>query len=107
MDLISVFDWRDLGVIFLLKGRLVIQRLCKNNLSCDEPVGDDTAQECLNWRNKQDIGSQRTLVMSPVVLYAISQMHVKVDMVNPAISNCYIKQLYETAQSLHPADRKI
>ena len=31
--------------------------------------------------------------MSPVVLYAISQMHVKVDIVNPAVSSCLMKLL--------------
>ena len=40
-----------LGAPFLLKGRLIIQRLCKNNLNWDEPTDDDTVQEWLECRN--------------------------------------------------------
>ena len=47
----SVYDPLGLGAPFLLKGRLIIQRLCKNNLNWDEPIDDDTAQEWLKWRN--------------------------------------------------------
>ena len=47
----SVFDPLGLGTPFLLKGRLFMQRLCKNNLNWDEPIDDDTAQEWLKWRN--------------------------------------------------------
>ena len=43
--LISVYDTLGLGAPFLLKGRLITQRLCKNNLKCDQPIDDDTAQE--------------------------------------------------------------
>ena len=38
----SVYD--PLGALFLFKNRLIIQRLCKNNLNWDEPIYDDTAQ---------------------------------------------------------------
>ena len=34
---------------------------------------------------------QRTLIILSIVLYTISQMHVKVDMVSLAISDCLIK----------------
>ena len=47
----SVYDPLSLGAPFLLKGRLIIQRLCRNNLKWDEPIDDDTAQEWLKWRN--------------------------------------------------------
>ena len=47
----SLYDRLGLGAPFLLKGRLIIQRLCKNNLNWDEPIDDDTAQEWLKWRN--------------------------------------------------------
>ena len=47
----SVYDPHGLGVPFLLKGRLIIQRLRKNNLNWDEPIDDDAAQEWLKWRN--------------------------------------------------------
>ena len=47
----SVYDPLGLGAPFLLKGRLIIQRLCRNNLKWDEPIDDDTAQEWLKWRN--------------------------------------------------------
>ena len=43
----SVYDPLGLGAPFLLKGRLIIQRLCRNNLKWDEPIDDDTAQEWL------------------------------------------------------------
>ena len=42
-----VYDPLGLGAPFLLKDRLIIQRLCKNNLNWDEPIDDDTAQEWL------------------------------------------------------------
>ena len=38
----SVYHPLALGAPFLLKGRLIIQRLCKNNLNWDEPIDDDT-----------------------------------------------------------------
>ena len=47
----SIYDPLGLGAPFLLKGRLIIQRLCKNNLNWDDPIDDDTAQEWLKWRN--------------------------------------------------------
>ena len=47
----SVYDPLGLGAPFLLKDRLIIQRLCKNNLNWDEPIDDNTAQEWFNWRN--------------------------------------------------------
>ena len=46
----SVCDQLGLGAPFLLKGRLIIQRLCKNNANWDEPI-DDTAQEWFKCRN--------------------------------------------------------
>ena len=46
-----VYDPLGLGAPFLLKDRLIIQKLCKNNLNWDEPIDDDTAQEWLKWRN--------------------------------------------------------
>ena len=46
-----VYDPLGLGAPFLLKDRLIIQRLCKNNLNWDEPIDDDTAQEWLKWRS--------------------------------------------------------
>ena len=47
----SVYDPLGLGAPFLLKGKLIIQRLCRNNLKWDGPIDDDTAQEWLKWRN--------------------------------------------------------
>ena len=41
----SVYGPLGLGAPFLLKGRLIIQRPCRNNLKWDEPIDDDTAQE--------------------------------------------------------------
>ena len=36
-DLSSVYDPLGFGAPFLLKGRLIIQQLCKNNMDWDEP----------------------------------------------------------------------
>ena len=47
----SVYDPLGLEAPFLLKGRLIIQRLCKNSLKWDEPIDNDTAQEWFKWRN--------------------------------------------------------
>ena len=47
----SVYDPLGLGAPFLLKDRLIIQRLSRNNLKWDEPIDDDTAQEWPKWRN--------------------------------------------------------
>ena len=47
----SVYDPLGLGAPFLLKDRLIIQRLCRNNLKWNEPIEDDIAQEWLKWRN--------------------------------------------------------
>ena len=41
----SVYDPLGLGAPCPLKDRLIIQRLCRNNLKWDEPIDDDTAQE--------------------------------------------------------------
>ena len=46
----SVYDPLGLGAPFL-KGKLIIQRLCKSNLNWDVPMYDDIAQEWLKWRN--------------------------------------------------------
>ena len=91
----SVYDLLGLGAPFLLKCRLIIQRLCRNNLKWAEPIDDDTAQEWLKWRNNlmalDGKSIAKTLVVLSVVLYTISQMHVKVDMVSLVISDCLIK----------------
>ena len=47
----SGYDPLGLGAPFLLKGRLSIERLCRNNLKWDEPIDDDTAQEWFKWRS--------------------------------------------------------
>ena len=69
-----------------------------NNSNWDESIDDDTAQKWLKWRNnlmtfdgKSRPLCQRTLIILSIVLYTISQMHVKVDMVSLAISDCLIK----------------
>ena len=47
----TVYEPLGLGSPFLLKGRLIIQSLCKNNLIWGEPIDDNTAQEWFKWRN--------------------------------------------------------
>ena len=46
----SIYDPLGLGAPFLLKGRQIIQILCKQNLNWDDPI-DEIAQEGLKWRN--------------------------------------------------------
>ena len=47
----SIYDLLGLGAPFLLKGRQIIQTLCKQNLKWDDPTDDEIAQEWLKWRN--------------------------------------------------------
>ena len=56
----SVHDPRDLRAPFLLKDRLIIQRLCKNNLNWDGPTV--TAQEWFQWRNNLMILDVKSIV---------------------------------------------
>ena len=60
----------------------------------------DNVQEWREWRNNlvtlngKNIArclKLETLVMLSNVLYTISQMHVKMDILNPAISDCLTK----------------
>ena len=46
-----IYDPLGLGAPFLLKGRQIIQTLCKQNLKWDDPIDDEIAQEWLKWRN--------------------------------------------------------
>ena len=48
----SVYDPLALGAPSLLKGRPIIQNLCRNNLTWDEPVDDSSSYEWLKWRNQ-------------------------------------------------------
>ena len=47
----SIYDRLDLSGPFLLKGRQIIQTLCKQNVKWDDPIDDEIAQEWLKWRN--------------------------------------------------------
>ena len=64
-DLSSVYDPLGFGAPFLLKGRLIIQQLCKNNINWDEPIDEHTAYEWLKWRNNlvalQDVSIPRVI----------------------------------------------
>ena len=48
----SVYDPLGLGAPFLFKGRQIIQNLCRNNLTWDEPIDDSSSYEWLKWRNQ-------------------------------------------------------
>ena len=48
----SVYDPLGLGAPFLLKGRQIIQNLCRNNLTWDDPIDDSSSYEWLKWRNQ-------------------------------------------------------
>ena len=47
----SIYDPLGLGAPFLLKGRQIIQILCKQNSKWDDLIDDEIAQEWFNWRN--------------------------------------------------------
>ena len=47
----SIYDPFGWDVPFLLKGRKVIQTLCKQNLKWDDSIDDGKAQEWLKWSN--------------------------------------------------------
>ena len=47
-----VYDALGLGAPFLLKGRQIIQNLCRNNLTWDDPIDDSSSYEWLKWRNQ-------------------------------------------------------
>ena len=48
----SVYDPLGLGAPFLLKGCQIIQNLCRNNLTWDDPIDDSSSYEWLKWRNQ-------------------------------------------------------
>ena len=58
-----------LGAPILLKSRLIIQRLCKNNLNWNEPIDGDTAQEWLKSRNNLGISSYIRLLNGSVQVH--------------------------------------
>ena len=41
----KIYDPIGLAPPFLLKGKRILQELCKNNLSCDEQVSAETIEE--------------------------------------------------------------
>ena len=48
----SAYDPLAFGAPFLLKGCQIIQNLCGNNLTWDEPIDDSSSYEWLKWRNQ-------------------------------------------------------
>ena len=47
----SIYDPLGLGAPFLLKGRLIIQQLCRDRLGWDEPIDEKPSHEWLKWKN--------------------------------------------------------
>ena len=47
----SIYDPLGLGAPFLLKGRLIIQQLCRDRLDWDEPIDEKSSYEWLKWKN--------------------------------------------------------
>ena len=47
----SVYDPLGLGAPFLLKGRQIIQQLCRNRLNWDEPIDERSSYEWQKWKN--------------------------------------------------------
>ena len=48
----SMYDPLGLGAPFLLNGCQIIQNLCRNNLSWNEPIANSSSYEWLKWRNQ-------------------------------------------------------
>ena len=48
----SMYNPLGLGAPFLLKGCQIIQNLCRNNLSWNEPIANSSSYEWLKWRNQ-------------------------------------------------------
>ena len=48
----NVYDPLGLGAPFLLKGHQIIQNLCSNNLTWDDPIDDSSSYKWLKWRNQ-------------------------------------------------------
>ena len=47
-----VYDPLGFGGWFLLKGCQIIQNLCRNSLTWDEPIDDSSTYRLLKWRNQ-------------------------------------------------------
>ena len=47
----SVYDPLGLAAPFLLKGRQIIQQLCRNRLNWDEPIDERSSYEWQKWKN--------------------------------------------------------
>ena len=49
--IIKIYDPLGLASPFLLKEKMILQELCKNNFSWDEQVSAKTTEEWEQWRN--------------------------------------------------------
>ena len=47
----KIYDPLSLASPFLLKGKRILQELCKNKFSCDEHVSAETIEEWKQWRS--------------------------------------------------------
>ena len=47
----SIYDLLGLGAPCFLKGRLIIQRLCRDRLGWDEAIDEKSSYEWLKWKN--------------------------------------------------------
>ena len=47
----SIYDPLALGAPFLLKGKLIIQQLCRDRLGWDEKIDKKSSYEWLKWKN--------------------------------------------------------
>jgi len=48
----SVYDPLGLAGPFILKGRQILQKICKDNLSWDEPIPEHIKEEWLSWKDQ-------------------------------------------------------
>ena len=47
----SIYDPLGLGASFLLKGRLIVQQLCRDRLGWRELIDEKSSHEWLKWKN--------------------------------------------------------
>ena len=95
----SIYDPLGLVSPFLLKGRKIIQELCKGNFQWDDDIPEDIKIKWLKWKrqlasledikhkpeNFGDVTNQKTLGRLLITVCIISQMLQKLGMDRPVI----------------------
>ena len=92
----SVYGPFGLAAPFILEGRIIIQKLCKENSAWDEPILRRSKHQWNIWKEKfrnlekmkgYDVSNQEGSQKSRMQVFTIFQMHQKPDMGKQAICN--------------------